>query len=121
HRHGQRAVVDPFRVFFITPALARDGGSHHPGQRQHQRAEQAFSAPGAVQDALEEGGRFQRGLCVAKLTRSSPARRAASMTRTTDSWVDWASAFMTRTASLRPPAAAARAWAISCAVLPDSN
>src|SRR5690606_34771610 len=102
HYYGQWAVIYPIGVLFVAPALARNDGLHYPGKRQQQRTAQALPLPDAVHGLCKNGGRFQRGLCVAKLTRSTPARRAASMTRTTDSWVDWASAFMTRTASLRP-------------------
>src|SRR5690606_22419008 len=107
--------VAPVASFFVFYAQLQQ-----PGQRQKQRAEPAFFLPGRMQGLGERRG-FQGELWVAKFTRAIPARRAASMTRTTDSCVAWASALMTSTASTRPWMAARRAWVRSCSVVPVSN
>src|SRR5690606_9498275 len=110
-----------FGLTRITYLLACKQGAQQPGKRQQKRAQQPLSLPGRMQDLRERAGGFQGGFRVAKLTRAMPANRAASMTRTTDSCEDNASALMIRTTSSLPPAAARRAPDSACAVLPGSN
>src|SRR3546814_17153301 len=106
--------MDLFGGVFIALAFACNGGSHYPGKWQQKCAAQAFALPGGVQGMFKKNGRIQRGLWVEKLTRSTPARRAASIMRTTDAWLDTASAFMTGTTCFCPLAAAVLALATSC-------
>src|SRR5690606_11359827 len=87
------------RVPTVSFALAPYEEPGQPGQGQQQCTDNAAAGP----DALRYGGQkcihFHCALWVAKLSRSMPARRAASITRMTESCVAWASALMTSAVS----------------------
>src|SRR5690606_14551876 len=94
HHDGSGFVVDAPGALELCLAPC-EGGRMRPGQRPQLGAHQPFFLTGSVQGAFEA---FLHGLaCVAKCTRSIPACRAASMTRTTAAWAAWASASITST------------------------
>src|SRR5690606_16014160 len=110
-RHG--GAVYGAAAGLVLGAAPRDVPGGQGGQGAQQRGQPAVVLP----VALRKGGARRRGLhrafWAAKLTRPMPARRAASMTLTTDWWEACASALISSSGCGLPAAASVRACAMS--------
>src|SRR5690606_27050842 len=113
HDHGRGGAVGRRAAGQVVGAPPFDMPARHGGQRPQQPRQPAIVLPVALREDGAGSGGSHRAFWAAKLTRPMPARRAASMTLTTDWWVAWASALMTSTGWLLPAAASASAWAMA--------